>query len=411
MDTSKDNHQRPKTDAPVARGVCFLWYHTAMHIVINGWFWNQPHTGSGQYLRHLIEYLPRVAPELRLTLVVPVSYASRTLPHSPCPPGLSAWTGLHPVPCTSSNIDKVWFEQIAFPRVCRELGADVAHVPYWGGPLQPSVPTVVSILDLIPMLLPEYRGGPLVRLYTSLVAAAAHNAAHIITLSKASKRDIVNHLHIAADKVHAIYLAADERFAPRARLETPSLKNSLPENYVLYLGGFDIRKNIDTLLQMCVWLQKAFGADIPLVIAGQLPERHDRFFRDPRIIARQLGVAEMVRCIGAVAEKDKPELYRRAQAFVYPSRYEGFGLPALEALACGVPVIGSNAASIPEIVGDAGMLVDSDDAERMGRALIAVLNDAQLHADLTHKAAAQAAHFSWETCARQTTLVYAAALE
>jgi glycosyltransferase involved in cell wall biosynthesis len=145
------------------------------------------------------------------------------------------------------------------------------------------------------------------------------------------------------------------------------------------------------------------------VIAGQLPQRHDRFFRDPRVMARALEVEDVVRCIGPVAEEDKPALYRNALAFLYPSRYEGFGLPALEALACSVPVVGSNASSIPEIVGDAGMLVDPDDAEHMAGALIAVLSEPGLRQELAQKAVAQAARFSWEQCARQTVQVYAAA--
>lgn len=384
-----------------------------MHVVVNGWFWDQPDTGSGQYLHGLLEHLPRVAPDLRITLVAPQDARSQTGWPGDCP---RPWApcGLHLAPCSRSHLGKVWFEQVTFPRLCRALHADVAHVPYWGSPLTPGLPTVVSILDLIPLLLPPYRGGPRVRLYTSLAAAAAANAAHIITISQASKRDIVEHLGVPAGRVHVTYLAAGAHLTPRpdpaADAALRRQHPDLPRDYVLYLGGFDVRKNIDTLLRVCGWLRRAFGTACPLVIAGRLPARHNHFFRDPRAIARALQVEDVVRCIGPVAEQDKPALYRQALAFLYPSRYEGFGLPALEALACGTPVVGSNASAIPEIVGDAGLLVEPDDAERMAGALIAVIDEPDLRRDLSEKALAQAARFRWERCARQTAEVYAASL-
>ncbi len=124
------------------------------------------------------------------------------------------------------------------------------------------------------------------------------------------------------------------------------------------------------------------------------------------MIAKQIEVENVVRFIGPVAEEDKVALYQQARAFLYPSIYEGFGLPALEALACGVPVVGSNASSIPEIVGDAGMLVDPHDARAMAGALIAVCTEDSLHDDLSERALTQAAKFSWEKCARETALAY-----
>jgi glycosyltransferase involved in cell wall biosynthesis len=179
---------------------------------------------------------------------------------------------------------------------------------------------------------------------------------------------------------------------------------------VLYLGGFDARKNIEMLLQVYTWAQDTIGSEYPLVIAGKLPERHTNFFHDPRVIAKALEVEDVVRCIGPVAEEDKPALYRGATAFLYPTRYEGFGLPALEALACGVPVVGSNASSVPEIVGAAGMLVDPDDARSMAGALIAVVTDYELHEKLSDAAVEQASKFSWGKCARETLQTYRDAL-
>ena len=187
----------------------------------------------------------------------------------------------------------------------------------------------------------------------------------------------------------------------------PSARSyDLPEEYVLYLGGCDARKNVETLLQVYTWTQDVLGENYPLVFAGSLPERHDEFFRDPRVIAKQIEVEDVVRFIGRVAEEDKVALYQQARAFLYPTLYEGFGLPALEALACGVPVVGSNASSVPEIVGDAGILVDPKDARAMAGALIAVCTDDALHDELSERALKQAEKFSWEKCARETVEAY-----
>jgi len=380
-----------------------------MHVVVNGWFWNRPDTGSGQYVRQCVTALAALAPDVHLTVVIPQDKsqdagcrAQADLDFAPC--------DLLPVPCDLSDWSKLRFEQFIFPRLCRELHADVAHVPYWGSPLSPSVPTIVSILDLIPLLLPEYRGGPLVRAYTGLVKASAMNAALVLTISESSRHDIVQHLNIPESRVRVTHLAAGPRYSPRRDpVDEAALRRNhpdLPPRYVLYLGGFDARKNIETLLQVYTWAQEAIGHDFPLVIAGKLPASHGGLFHDPRVIAKALEIEDVVRCIGPVAEEDKPALYRGARVFLYPTRYEGFGLPALEALACGVPVVGSNASAIPEIVGEAGMLVDADDARAMAGALIALVTDDELHRKLTEAATRQAARFSWKKCAGETLKAY-----
>jgi len=311
---------------------------------------------------------------------------------------------LHPASCARSNLGKVWFEQVAFPRACAHLGADVAHVPYWAPPLRPSIPTVVTIHDLIPLLLREYRGGPLVRLYTALVSAAARSATLVLTDSEASRQDIVAHLRLPPDRVRVVYLAADERYKPSPLVGES--RRGVPERYVLYLGGFDVRKNVATALRAYRWAGPAVGEECPLVIAGRLPERDTPFTLDPRRLIREQGVERFVRFIGFVDEADKPALYGGAVAFIFPSRYEGFGLPPLEALACGTPVVGSNASSIPEVVGDAGVLLDPDDAEGMAGALIQLATDEAFRAYLSRRALTQAARFSWERAARETLAAY-----
>src|SRR5512135_3024276 len=367
-----------------------------MRIVLNGWFIDQPQTGSGQYTLQLLKHLPQVAPQHEYALVVPHK-GSFKIHDIVADTDFQLLTSNIRRP--TSNFRKLLFEQSIMPRAARAYEGDLLHIPYWAPPLRSNVPIVVTIHDIIPVILPQYRGGALVRAYTQLVSAAARGATLILTDSDASRSDIIEHLRIPADLVRTIYLAADPKFSDHVDpIDTAALRRNydLPDEYVLYLGGFDARKNIETLLQVYTWAQDVLGESYPLVVAGDLPDRHDAFFHDPRVIAKQIEVEPVVRFIGTAAEEDKMTLYRQARAFLYPTRYEGFGLPALEALACGVPVIGSNASSVPEIVGDAGILVDPDDARSMAGALIAVVTDQDLHARLSQAALAQAANFTWE---------------
>ena len=377
-----------------------------MRVAFNAWFWDSPTTGSGQYTRRMVEHLAAIEPSLDLVLVAPEDRIPN--PKSQIPNLQYRLTAnRYRLP---ADLGKVWFEQIAFPRACHCLEADVAHVPYWAPPLAPSVPTAVTIHDLIPLLLHEYRGGPLVRLYTALVSTATHSAALMLTDSKASQRDITTHLGVPAERVRVVYLAADERYSPVPTPEDARVRAryGLPQRYVLYLGGgFDVRKNVATALDTYRWVGPAIGKECPLVIAGRLPERDTPFTPDPRQLAREREIDERcVRFIGFVAEADKPALYRGAVALIFPSRYEGFGLPPLEALACGTPVVGSDASSIPEVVGDAGVLLPPDDAEGMAGALIQLATDEDFHTELRHRALAQAARFSWERTAQQTLAAY-----
>jgi glycosyltransferase involved in cell wall biosynthesis len=389
-----------------------------MQVAINATFWHQPATGSGQYLRQLAQALVELEPSLEPALVMPgrglhvQTYAVRGPQPAIPEPHLS-------------NLSKLLFEQVTFPRTARQLGVSLAHVPYFAPALFPTTPTVVTIHDLIPLILPAYRGSWLVRLYMRLVALAAPRATAIIADSECSRRDVVRLLGIPPERVHVVYLAADERFRPltpspsprwergvEAHGHAPLLdavhqKYRLPERHVLYLGGFDQRKNLSGLLAAYARVVKETPDVPPLAVAGQLPERDSEFSPDPRRLAREAGLEPAnVRFIGWVDEADKLALYSAALVFVFPSRYEGFGLPVLEAMACGVPVIASNAASLPEVVGTAGLLVAPDDLAGLAEAISRVIRDPALAAELRAHSLAQAAQFSWRRCAEETLAVY-----
>lgn len=370
-----------------------------MHVVFNGWFWDQPNTGSGQYLRHLLHALRRLAPDLKLTLVLPPGLASA----DDLPPNVDIVT----TQGGRSNLGKVFFEQRTFPKAAGEVGADVAHVPYWGPPLAIPIPLVTSVLDVIPLALPQYSPGFRGRLYTSLVSAAARGSTHVITISNAAKADIVQYLGLPEASITTTYLAADDVYHPRMgaeRDEAVREKYDLPDEFVLYLSGFDPRKRLADALLAYTYVGPVHGGEIPLVIGGREPAWGSAMFPDMREYAEKLQITDYVRWIGYVDDADKPSLYRLANVFVNPTIYEGFGLPVLEAMASGTPVVARNIPVIEEIAGDAAYLVE--DARTMAGAVIALLIQDTLRESQVTRGLAQATRFSWRKTARETLTVY-----
>jgi len=372
-----------------------------MHVAINGWFWDRPDTGSGQYLRRLVDAFARHFSSLQITIITPGGDEIA----NPAPSITLHQTGQS----RRGNLAKLRFEQQVFPAAAARIGAELIHVPYWGSPFRSPVPIVVTIHDLIPLIFPAYRGKLTARLYTSLVAASARGAQAVITDSDASRRDILDHLRLPTERVRAILLAAGDQYQPEADDqydEEVRARFDLPADYVLYLGGYDVRKNISTLLKAYTYLQESTGGDLPLVLAGRLPEKKNPRFTDVLGLIDTMGLQESVRPIGWIDDADAPSLYRMARCFVYPSRYEGFGLPPLEAMACGTPVVAANTSSLPEVVGEAGFLVEPDDARGMAGAILAIYNQPDLAKSLREKALKRAELFTWEKTARETLAVY-----
>ena len=179
-----------------------------------------------------------------------------------------------------------------------------------------------------------------------------------------------------------------------------------PETYVLYLGGYELHKNVMTLLHAYTFVAQALGKDYPLLLAGRKPEAVSDNYPDYDGMIARAGLSDHVRWLGYVDEADKPLLYRRASVFAFPSRREGFGLPPLEAMACGTPVVVADGGSLPEVVGSAGFVIAPDDARGMAGAIISILVDDDLAADLRRQGPEQAAKFNWEHTALETLRVY-----
>lgn len=387
-----------------------------MQIAFNGYFWGQPRTGSGQYLRHLWDALPDVAPaDIRLTLLLPPggAWGSDVLA------GGRAVRGGHlpGLGGRAANLDKLLWEGVGVARLARRVSADVLHMPYLSAPFFPlrpfkPCPVVVTAHDMIPWVVPGYAESAAVKLYLRVAVACVRRADLILADSEASRRDVIRVLRVSPRKVRAVYLgmeghplySPDEIAAMRARL-------GLPETYAFYLGGFDRRKNVPLLLR--AWhaaLSQLEGeACKPLLaIGGKVPEPGG-VFPDVMGEARALGFSgagSAVRFMGMVSEEDKPLIMAGARLFVYPSAYEGFGLDPLEAMSVGCPVVSSNAGSLSEVVGDAGLLVPPDNEKAMSEAIVRAWNDSALRAELSQRGRRRAESFTWEKTAEQTLRVY-----
>ena len=373
-----------------------------MHIAINGWFWGNHHAGSGQYLYYLLHNLRKIDKSLELTLILP--------PHLQNPQDLPEnMNVVHSGKGGSAGkIGKVLFEQRTFPALAAKSGADLMHVPYWAAPLSAKLPIVTSVLDLIPLLYPAYAVGFLNRLYVSLVSASARGSNHILTISHTSALDIETHLNIPRENITVTYLAPDMRFHPRMGAEKDAAvreKYDLPEQFVLYLGSYDMRKQINQLMLAYTYVGEAEGDNIPLVLAGKPPAAwKEPLYPDLEEYARRLNITDYVQWLGFVDEADKDSLYRLADVFVFPSEYEGFGLPPLEAMASGTPVVTSDAVIFDEVLEDGAYITEN--AREMAGAIIALLLQKPLREAMINQGLAQATKYNWRKTAKTTLQVY-----
>jgi glycosyltransferase involved in cell wall biosynthesis len=265
------------------------------------------------------------------------------------------------------------------------------------------VPTVLTVHDLIFRHLPEHHK-VLNRWYlNATLPLYCRRADHIIAVSKATRDDIIASYQVPEKKITVVPEAAAPQFQPQPpeRVARVRADHRLPEAYVLYVGTIEPRKNLIRLLDAWAALYQAHEAP-PLVIVGKHGWLSDNFYA---ALAKN-PCREAVRFTGYVADEDLPAIFAAAMVFAFPSLYEGFGLPPLEAMACGTPVVCSKRSSLPEVVGDAALTVDPSDTDALRAALRRLLRDAELRAELRARGLRQAARFSWTRAARETLAVY-----
>ena len=367
-------------------------------VAVNGLFLDHPRSGTGVYTREILARL--LAPSqdqdtnLRYAVVGHPEHADVVPAPTPYLPARVPLRRRFP------KLEKVVWEQVTLPLEAGRVDADLLYAPYFSLPLVAGMRTVVTIHDLIPLLLPEYAPSAPFKAYFRLVSAATRRADAVVTDSAHSAADIARRLGVPRDKIHVVPLGVDARYTrPHGVDELAGLRGrlGLPERFILYLGGVDPRKNIPVLLRALKLLQDRGQSVAPLAIVAPRGGR----FADPREEAARLGLVagRDVLFLDWIDEDDKPALYAAATAFVFPSRYEGFGLTPLEAMASGAPVLCSNASSLPEVTGDAALLLDPDDEAAWAEALLRVAGDAALRTDLTARGRAQAALFRWDETA------------
>ncbi len=298
----------------------------------------------------------------------------------------------------------VWLGQLVGARFNRLVpGAELFHATEHLLPPLDGLPTVLTVHDMIYKLFPEYQKRLNYWYLNLTMPLYCRRAGAIITVSHCSKRDIVAHYRLDPDRVHVVYEAAGPEFKPaQAGLAGEArLRYGLPERYLVHVGTIEPRKNLTRLVEALQRLRDE-GLKIPLVVIGSRGWLYASFFRR----LEGLEVRQDVHFPGYVPAGDLALLWAAATASVTPSAYEGFGLPVLEAMACGTPVVCSNGSSLPEAGGDAALYFDPYDAEAMAAAIRKVWLDGELRAQMRDLGLRQAARFSWERAANETLAVY-----
>lgn len=376
-----------------------------MKILVNGTALLAPLTGIGQYIRHLFTAMEKI-PEAELRIY----YGTRcengmSLPSAGTVDAVLRTYGVlrRFVPRVRSVRRVVERAVFAF-HSRKDFGGALYHEPNHV-PLPYNGPLVLTVCDLSCFDHPETHPAERVRLMQRDMPAAIEKADHIIVISQASGDALRRWFNVDPARITNTYLAADPRFKPRsADMLAPVLSGLglVPGGYVLSVGTLEPRKNLATLFAAYAGLPSALRKRYPLVVAGMNGWHSEGLMKS----AQELVERGELRFLGYVADELIPPLYAGAAAFGYPSRYEGFGLPVLEAMASGVPVITGNLTSLPEVVGDAGIMVAPDDVDSMREGLRQLLEDRVCAEDFALRGLARAQTFSWDRCASETFAVY-----
>ncbi|MGB6420537.1 MAG: glycosyltransferase family 1 protein [Anaerolineales bacterium] len=353
--------------------------------------------GAGSYIIHLIRALASLSSECQFTIFA--HHSGRDLIDSP-PSSRMNWVL---VPDKNPARRLVW-EQVTFPRLVRQSRVGLLHSLHYTRPLSLSCASVVTFHDMTFFLYPHLHTRSKRIFFPTAIRLSARLADALIAVSENTKKDAVRLLGVPGDKITAIPHGVGEEFHPitdAALLEGIRRKYKLPQDFILNVGIVEPRKNLALLLKSYQRLHSQ-GISLPLVIVGGLGWMYEDVFRQ----AESLGIKEQVYFTGYVPDHDLPIIYNLARIFVYPSIYEGFGLPPLEAMACGTPVITTAVSSMPEHVGDAGILIPPQDEKALTNALQKLINDSTLQEKLSSKGLERASQFTWKRTAQETIKVY-----
>ena len=374
-----------------------------MKIIISARFFNLPKTGIGRYCVNLFHELQKMFPKNHYNLVSNQPIDAQLIHNkSNCDITVIPFKKylLH------KDLRKTYWEMSQFRRHVVNNQDSIVHLPYISPHFFKRNKVVITIHDLWPLICPLKQTGYkgiYDKVHTKFVKRALQKADHVITVSESSKKDIIKFLRYPEEKITVVYHGVEDYFRPvgdKTVVDNVRNKFKLEREYILYLGDISVRKNLDGLLRAYHNLPDDVKDFYDLVLAGRA-----KFSQTLRCLAASLD-PEKVKFLGFVDNNDIAPLYSAASLFVFPSILEGFGLPVLEAMSCGTPVIGSNSSSIPEVAGDAGVLVDVTDIEALTNAMHRVVTDTDLRSSMIRKGLVQAEKFSWRKTARETYEIY-----
>jgi glycosyltransferase involved in cell wall biosynthesis len=351
--------------------------------------------GIGTYIRNLLWQLAKLDRDTEFVLL--------------CRPedrGLLSSVGenFRPVPETAGNYSVS--EQLKIPFALRRERVTLFHAPHYVLPPLVACRSIVTIHDCIHLMFPQYLPNRLAFTYArASITLASRRASRVLTVSETSKRDILRFVDVPSDKIDVIYNAYDERFVLEPREEDVVRvreRFQLQDRFVLYAGNVKPHKNLGRLIEAFDRV-RARGLDqLKLVLIGDEISKYTALRR----AVHQHRLHKHVRFLGYLPQETLAVMYRLAGVFVFPSLYEGFGLPPLEAMASGTPVVTSNVSSLPEVAGDAAVLVDPHDPDAIADGIYRVLTDETLCADLRRRGSARARQFSWDASVRRVREIY-----
>jgi glycosyltransferase involved in cell wall biosynthesis len=354
-----------------------------------------PKTGIGHYTDSLAEWLARNNQDHQYELLSPFDFAFDA--RNGKPENLSKC--FFPV---RSVFRKWWL--VGLPAMLQISPVDLFHGTNYCIPVFAPCPTVVTIHDMSIYAHPTTHKSINVRRGKRRMPIMARRSSMIIAPSECTKQEIIKYLGTRPEKIRVIYEAAREIMEPLPLSACMDVleKHKIRRPYILYVGTIEPRKNLLTLIRAYDELLKSSPHRPQLVLCGGRGWLDDGVFK----LVEDLGLQHQVRFTGYVEDIDLPALYSAAAVFVYPSLYEGFGLPPLEAMACGTPVITSNSSSLPEVVAKAGLMHDPDTYRALTECIVRLFDDVSTYDHFKHAGLEQASHFSWERVARETQVVY-----
>lgn len=307
---------------------------------------------------------------------------------------------------TERRAARILWEQIAWPWLARRQELDLLHAMAFVTPLATAVPSVVTVYDLSFIHYPDRFPALQRRYLAGQTRRSCRAARRVIAISESSRQDVHRHFGVPLSRIDVVTPGVDERYRPlpAAAVDAFRRREGLPERFILHVGTLQPRKNLITLIEAVAALD---DPHIPLVLVGGKGWFFERIFAR----AAALGVEDRVHFTGYVPDEALPLWYNAASLFAFPSVYEGFGLPVVEAMACGAPVLAAGVSSIPEAAGTAGLLFDPQDVTALRDRITAVLQDPELAATMRAEGLQHARRFSWARAGRQTAAVYRRALD